>query len=130
MGRSVSKRGAQAVVHLIMFSAFFVAGCGSPFNDEPFSREGWAAATAVQRAAMAEDLVTNYVSPGMSVEQIVSLIGEPEDTWVKGTGLRVKGEKTFVYYIGSWSLQGMDDAFVCVHFDGSGKVIEAEIYGF
>jgi hypothetical protein len=117
-------------VHLTIVSAFFITGCGNPFNEEPFSKQGWATATAVERAAMAEDLVTNHVSPGMSVEQIVSLVGEPEDTWVAGTVQRVLGEKTFAYYIGSWSLHDMDDAFVCVHFNESDQVIEAEIYGY
>jgi hypothetical protein len=120
----------QVVVVLIIVSTLFATGCGSPFNDEPFSREAWAAAAAEQRAAMAEDLVTNHVSPGMSVKQLIDLLGDPGDTWVKGTGHRVMGEKTFVYYIGSWSLEGMDDAFVCIHLDGSGRVIEAEICGF
>jgi hypothetical protein len=106
------------------------SGCGNPFNDEPFCEQGWAGATFEQRAAMAEDLVSNHVSPGMPSKQIVSLLGEPGEIWIKGTGQRVKGYRTFAYYIGSWSLQGMDDAFVCIHFDKSGSVIEAEIYGF
>jgi hypothetical protein len=130
MGQSIPKRGGQAVVQLIIGAALFVTGCGDPFDDELFSREAWAAAAAEQRAAMAEDLVTHHVSPGMSVKQTVALLGNPEDTWGKGTGHRVMGEKTFAYSIGSWSLEGMDDAFVCIHFDESGRVIEAEIYGF
>jgi hypothetical protein len=130
MGRSFPTRGGQVAVHLIICSALFVTGCGNPFNDEPFSKEAWAAATAEQRAAMAEDLVTNHVSPGMSVKQIVALLGDPEDTWDQWAGHRIMGEKTFAYYIGSWSLEGMDDAFVCIHFDESGRVIEAEICGF
>jgi hypothetical protein len=120
----------QVVVHLIIGSALVVTGCGSPFNDESFSIEAWAVATAEQRAAMAEDLVTHHVSPGMSVEQIVALLGDPGDTWAKRTAHRVLGDKTFAYYIGSWSLEGMDDAFVCIHFDESGRVLEAEICGF
>jgi hypothetical protein len=50
-----------------------------------------------------------------------------EDTWLKRTGHRVKGQKTLVYYIGSWSLEGMDDAFLFVHVDESGKVSEADV---
>ena len=130
MGRSVPARKGQVVVHLIIGSVLFLAGCGNPFNDEPFSKEAWADAAAEQRAAMAEDLVTHHVSPGMSSKQVVSLLGEPGEIWVKGTGFRVKGERTLVYYIGSWSTQGMDDAFVCVHLDDTGSVIEAEISGF
>jgi hypothetical protein len=130
MGQSVPTPGRQVVVHLIIGSALFATGCGNPFNDEPFSKEAWATAGPEQRAAMAEDLVTNRVPPGMSVKQVVALLGEPGDTWVKGTGDRVLGEETLVYYIGCWSLEGMDDAFVCIHLDGSGRVIEAEIYGY
>lgn len=130
MGRSIPTRGPQVAVHLIIYGALLVTGCGNPFNDEPFSREAWAAASVEQRAAMAEDLVTNHVSPGMSVKQLVALLGDPEDTWDKRTVHRVLGEQTFAYYIGSWSLEGMDDAFVRIHFDESGKVIEAEICGF
>jgi hypothetical protein len=109
--------------------AIVASGCGSPFNDQTFSEQAWAGATAEQRAAMAEDLVTHHVPLGMSSKQILSLLGEPGETWVKGAGFRVKGEKTFAYYIGSWSMQGMDDAFVCIHLDETGRVIEAEIYG-
>jgi hypothetical protein len=114
----------------MVIAVISASGCGSPFNDRPFSKQAWAGATAEQRAAMAEDLVSNHVSPGASSKQIVSLLGEPGEVWVKGTGFEVKGERTFVYYIGSWSMQGMDDAFVCIHLDETGSVIEAEISGF
>ena len=130
MGRSVSTRRRQAAVHLIICGALFVTGCCNPFNDEPFSKEAWAAASVEQRAAMAEDLVANHVSPGMSVKQVVALLGDPDDTWAKQSVHRVLGEMTFTYYIGSWSLQDMDDAYVCIHFDESGRVIVAEIHGF
>ena len=130
MGRSALRQQRRFVVHLMVIAAVSAFGCCSPFNDKPFSQRAWAGATAEPRAAMAEDLVSNHVSPGMSSKQIVSLLGAPGEIWVKGTAFRVKGERTFVYYIGSWSMQGMDDAFVCVHLDETGSVIEAEIHGF
>ena len=130
MGQSAPRKQKRLVVHLMGVLAIIASGCGSPFDDQSFSKQAWAGAIAEQRAVMAEDLVTNHVSPGMSSKQIVSLLGEPGEVWVKGSLFRVKGERTFVYYIGSWSLQGMDDAFVCVHLDETGSVLEAEIHGF
>ena len=123
-------REAQQMILVLCVSAFLIPGCGDPFNDKPFSKEAWAATSGQGRAPMADDVVRNRVLPGMSSGQVADLLGEPDDTWLKRTGQRVKGEKTLVYYIGSWSFEGMDDAFVCVHVDESGKVIEAEIYGY
>lgn len=123
-------REAQKMILVLCVSAFLIPGCGNPFNDKPFSKEAWAATSAQGRAPMADDVVRNRVLPGMSSGQVEDLLGAPDDTWLKRTGHRVKGEKTHVYYIGSWSLEGMDDAFVCVHVDESNKVIEGEIYGY
>ena len=109
--------------------------CIDPFSDQRFEPKRWAQAKAAKdRAPMARDLIRSHLRIGLSREQVVDLLGRPQQVWQKNgrVGYRVKGNSTYAYYIGSWSFsrRGYDDTFVYVHFDGAGKVREAEINGF
>ena len=104
----------------------------NPFNDRPFTATAWAKLDPQERAHMAEDLVRNHLTAGLSQANVHTLLGMPGDvsSRTESGGMKNLGAQTEKYYIGSWSLYGYDDAFVYVHFDGDGKVIAAEIYGY
>jgi hypothetical protein len=112
--------------------AFFVAAVAiswfrswrDPFDDRPFQSTVWKEADSDSRAAMARDLVSNRLTPGMTQVAVTELLGTPD---------QVKSgpqDKIFSYHIGSWSMYGFDDAFVYVYFDASQKVLKAEIGGY
>jgi hypothetical protein len=68
----------------------------------------------------------------MSEKRVVELLGPPErvrDRQGPG-GDRLPERRIYEYGIGSWTFQGMDDAFLYVHIDPSDHVVLAEIYGY
>ena len=70
---------------------------------------------------------------GLNQQQVLELLGEPGDrltSTIDAGGHRLRGAEVFSYYIGCWSMHGMDDAFVYVHFDADGAVIHSEITGY
>ena len=102
-----------------------------PFDDRPFDSNRWAAASVDDRAAMAGDVL--FRVRGLTQQQVLDLLGEPGRRLTSATdagGHRLRGVEVFSYYIGSWSLHGMDDAFVYVHFDADGSVMHSEITGY
>jgi len=124
---------AAGVLSLVAASAWLLIDRLDPFNDAPFTAIDWMnCRTDEARASMARDLVRNHLPKGMSEAEVVALLGEP-GVLQGGTdtgGNRVLGTKTYFYYIGTWSLQGFDDAFVYVHLDSDSKVISAEVTGY
>jgi hypothetical protein len=75
---------------------------------------------------MCRDIIKRVIRPGMTEQQVVSLLvtrrgpgGEP-----------LPNRRIYEYSIGSWTLQRMDDAFLYVHIDPSDHVVTAEIYGY
>ena len=103
-----------------------------PFDDEAFSAQVWATAGPESRAAMAEDAI-RCVPAGTTEMQVVGLLGKPEEIVLPNRGAggnRVRGTRAYTYFLGNWSMHGMDSAFVFVHFDASDRVILAEIYGY
>jgi hypothetical protein len=119
-----------AVAAIGLFALVAIKQYANPFDDLAFTTAAWAAADDNTRAAMADDLVRNHLAGGLSRSQVRALIGSPDRTLQSNASTRVLGAETDTYRIGSWSMQGMDDAFVYVHYDANGNVIEAEIYGY
>jgi len=115
-----------------MFAAYFLLSSFiDPFDNQRFKAESWAAASAEDRARMARD-VLNRVS-GVTRDDVVELLGEPNDRLTGKTdagGHTLRGVDVFSYCIGSWSMHGMDDAFVYVYFDSTDTVVCAEITGY
>jgi len=95
----------------------------NPFSDSKFTVLNWKEAKPDIRAEMADDLIMNYLKPGMSRKQIIGMLGE--------TGSQNKDNK-LQYWIGSWSFssKGYDDTFIFIKFDKSDKLISAEINGY
>jgi hypothetical protein len=104
-----------------------------PFDNVAFTPAAWAnAARMEERGRMSRDLVTNHLRKGLSLAQVEALIGHTEWVIKPGSpdGHRTRGAESRVYGIGSWPYHGLNGAFVYVHFDSNGQLIEAEINGF
>ena len=81
---------------------------------------------------MCRDIVTRVVLPGMPEKQVVELLGWPDrvlDRRGPGGDLLLD-RRIYSYSIGSFTFQGMDDAFLYIHIDHTDHVIMAEIYGY
>ena len=81
---------------------------------------------------MCRDIIKRVIRPGMTEQQVVSLLGPPErvrDRRGPG-GEPLPNRRIYEYSIGSWTLQRMDDASLYVHIDPSDHVVTAEIYGY
>jgi outer membrane protein assembly factor BamE (lipoprotein component of BamABCDE complex) len=100
-----------------------------PFDNRRFSVSAWKEAEGQQRARMSEDLIAHHLPPGMTEQQVVALLGQPEGVDLGPTEKRI-AKRYYVYYIGNWSLQEMDDAYLYVHLDANDRVVKAEIYGY
>jgi hypothetical protein len=101
-----------------------------PFDNAAFTPAAWAKADPTGRALMSGDLVRNHLRKGLSRSQVEALIGRTDSKMGPNGGDGARGAETHKYYIGSWSMHGMDDAFVYVHYDVSGNLIDAEINGY
>jgi hypothetical protein len=103
-----------------------------PFSELTFSPAKWAQAGFDERAGMARDLIRHHLPIGTSRAKVEELLGPPAHVLAANgpRGKSVLGAETYSYYLGSWSMYGMDDAFVYVHFDAAGKVLGAEITGY
>lgn len=101
-----------------------------PFDDCSFTPAAWRAANPRGRASMCRDLISKHLIAGTSERQVVALLGNPDEVCKAVKGHRCFGIQTYIYSIGSWSNQGMDDAFLYVHLDANDQVIFGEIYGY
>jgi hypothetical protein len=79
-------------------------------------------------AAMARDLIYNYVHQGMPQRELEAMLGTPSEILVPPFNKSALPQ-TYVYYLGSWSDEGIDDAFVYIDLDGNGEVVKAKIDG-
>lgn len=106
-----------------------------PFDDEPFDRSAWMSGTPKDRAKMGHDVIAKHIRRGMVQGEISDLLGKPNQinshvgNRIDGFGNRLKGVKTYIYGLGSWSLYGLDDAFLYVHFDEDDRVVSADVAG-
>lgn len=81
---------------------------------------------------MARDVVRR-LTPGMTEAQVVAMLGKPEEVVLANRdagGNHVLGPRAYTYYLGGWSMRGMDSAFVFVHLDANDRVIKSEIDGY
>lgn len=120
-----------AVVTCLLVSLFTFSQWFDPFDDVGFDSEQWATASDEGRAPMARDVVSRV--RGLNQQEVLDLLGEPGNRLNSGTdagGHRLRGTEVFSYYIGSWSIHGMDDAFIYIHFDADGVAIHSEITGY
>jgi hypothetical protein len=68
----------------------------------------------------------------MTQTEVVDVLGRPEtvtDRRAPGDAPIASGQ-IYRYHLGSWMSQRMDDAFLYVHLDASGRVLRSEIYGY
>jgi outer membrane protein assembly factor BamE (lipoprotein component of BamABCDE complex) len=102
-----------------------------PFGPPPFDEWQFSAAVWAQRrdgvmetlnsprGAMVGDLQRRHVLPGMTREQVVRLLGEPD--WQK---CRME----YVYFIGAWdAVRFVDPSIFIIYFDATGIVRETVI---
>ena len=131
----MSKRARWLVGTVVVLLALIYTLFGNPFDpfdNRRFSKEKWEHSDYEGRARMSRDLITRVIRPGMSEDQVVGLLGPPmriSDT--RGPSEQPIGDNHICeYYLGSWSLHGMDDAYLYVRADRAKKVVSAEIYGY
>lgn len=121
------------ILSLFFVHIFFFDLC-VPFQHKSFNKRDWEKCLPEQRAKMAEDVIQKHIKRGMTIDEIVTLLGKPNKIWGKKSFLdqyRVKGNITYAYYIGGYVLnKWLDDTFIYIHFDDSSKVLQAEINGF
>ena len=96
-----------------------------PFDDVKFTPAAWARLEPMERARMADDLVRNHLTRGVTRSQVKDLIGNGQFVWTKADA---EGE-THRYDIGSWPSVGWHEAFITVRYDEHGAVSEAKIDG-
>jgi hypothetical protein len=128
--------GLLIIVALVAIVYELIGNPLDPFDNRRFSVEAWRSASEHRnldwRARMCRDLINRVIRPGMSEKQVVALLGIPDrvrDTRGPG-GDPLPDRHIYEYEIGSWSFQGMDDAFLYVHIDLIDHVLKTEIYGY
>ena len=135
---------SQRIVVIVLLAGGSIAVCSGvaalglrtwldPFDDQPFTPAAWAQGGSSEgRGSMARDLVRYHLPDGMQESQVVALLGPPDAILTRqdAGGNALRGARTYSYHIGHWSLRGLDDAFVYVHLNGSGRVVHVEINGY
>jgi len=71
---------------------------------------------------------------GMSADNVRGMLGQPTPVnrfagAADAYGNHLSYPETWSYYLGSWSMYGLDDAFLYVHFDSGKRVTLVEITG-
>jgi hypothetical protein len=121
---------------LLPFWALMRTVAGSPFDDKPFDAEVWAASTGNRhsfRAPMAQDLIDRHLKRGMTREQVVQLIGEPDSRSGKDrlgaeyASRHPRLEECFTYHLGRVSGYGTGDDYLILAFESGGHLLEAVI---
>ena len=102
------------------------------FNDAAFDEQTWKQSRNDERRPMARAVVKLAAQPGMTRDSIEQLLGPPEVLGREDAGgNRLPGVETLSYYVGNGGLfDGMDDAFVYIHLNDAGEVIDASIDGY
>ena len=120
---------AFAVAAIVVWAT---ADAIDPFNDAAFHEQAWKQWRNDERRPMARAVVKLASQPGMTRNSITQLLGPP--TVLNGEdagGNLLPGVETLSYYIGNGGLfDGMDDAFVYIHLNTAGEVIDASIEGY
>ncbi len=90
-----------------------------PYNDRKFDAARWGAGDLDVRTSMVDDLLSNHLKTNQTLGQVELLLGQP--------GKREEG--SWLYPVVAWGPQ-MDEAWVRVDFDASGRLVSARIYGY
>jgi hypothetical protein len=103
-------------IGFLFFLRFFIFQ--NPFNDQRFNQSLWAAYSGSTdpnnpRGQMYEDLTTKNLKKGMSKQDVLTLLGEPDFS---------KEEAVFKYNLGAWSGFRIDYDSLDIAFDQDGKV--------
>jgi hypothetical protein len=103
-------------VGFLLFLRFFIFQ--NPFNDQRFNQSLWAAYSGSTdpsnpRGQMYEDLTKQNLKKGMSKQDILALLGEPDFS---------KEDTVFKYNLGAWSGFRIDYDSLDIEFDQDGKV--------
>ena len=127
--------GIIVVLCVLALPAAIYAVIGNPldpFDNRTFSAAAWRNGDREARARMARSAVRRHVVAGLSEQQLVALLGAPDDvlTTADPAGNSLPGTRRYEYYLGSWSTYGFDDAFLYVHLDAANRVMSAEIDGY
>jgi hypothetical protein len=99
-----------------------------PFAGGRFDHAAWAAGRPEERAPMARDLVRHHLPVGLPAARVRELLGVPDPFpgvggGIDGFGTPLRSPETWAHYLGSWSWQGLDSAFLYVHFGPDGEVV-------
>ena len=101
--------------------AVVLTGCGQRFDAERWKAGAPAHSTVVQRAGMAEDFLHRYDAVGMTRAELVSLLGEPDET-------DKFADYDLVYWLGpERGLVGIDSEWLVVRLGETGTAVEALI---
>jgi hypothetical protein len=100
----------------LLFLRFFIFQ--NPFDDQRFNQSLWAAYSGSTdphnpRGQMYEDLTKQNLKKGMSKQDILALLGEPDFS---------KEDTVFKYNLGAWSGFRIDYDSLDIEFDQDGKV--------
>lgn len=93
---------------LSLFSVLILCSCQNQFNQEKWLNN------PKNRGDMVTDLVKENKLEGMTENQVIKLLGEPEQRIDKPTS-------QFVYYLGRAGL-GVDDSLLKIEFDIKGTL--------
>ena len=93
----------------------------TPFDDMRFNAQVWARQADTNdyknpRGQMYEDLLENHLPRGITKEQVIQLLGEPDYS---------KSETLFRYNLGYWSGIGRHPDYLYVEFDVKGRLKRA-----
>jgi hypothetical protein len=93
----------------------------TPFDDMQFNAEVWARQAGTKdyknpRGQMYEDLLENHLHRGITKDQVIQLLGEPDYS---------KSDTLLRYYLGHWSEIGRYPDYLYVEFDAKGRLKRA-----
>lgn len=97
---------------LALVLLFSLSACVKAFDGEKWSEN------REERGSMMDSLQKKHELKGMTEDEIIDLLGEPES--------KEESERTFVYYLGRASL-GVDDRLLKLYFSEDGKVESYQI---
>jgi hypothetical protein len=111
------------LILLLFFARQLYGLFNNPFNDKRFSREVWLEHANSKdpdnpRGRMASDLRRRILRDGMSKEQVIEFLGEPDFS---------ADDNAYKYNLGAWSGFRIDYDPFDVYFDESGVVARIEI---
>ena len=126
---------ALTAVLVVMFGCFAAyLWWIDPLDDLAFSQDAWHQAPTKTRAKMAHDLISNHLRMGMKKDEVLTLLGEPDEVRPALHDLKTDNPDTAErvgYALGYLSDRGYyDSTLVYVTISSSGIVTDIEIDGY